>query len=360
MKKLLLIITLLVCVIKISSQEANYNILGNVSLGVSKVYLYALGERTPIDSAVVDKGEFSLSGKTPLYTVLTINLGDYMLPIINDGQPINVDIEKDVFSGSKINEKLYEYDRELNRKYSEPISKIYEELDSLAEDNSQESIEKQKALEDKYEQLSDEMTDDIVSIVRENKDNYIPMVFISQAVYALDYNELQELLSPDKPYHDHPAMVIVKNQASALEKRLPGKMFMDLTLSDSDGSSKELSSWIAKEDYVLLDFWASWCGPCRKEMPNIKENYQKYHKSGLEIIGISLDSNPDAWKSAIKALGLDWPQLSDLKGWKSEAALTYGIRAIPANVLLDKDGKIIAVDLLGRRLSSKLTEIFGF
>ena len=149
-------------------------------------------------------------------------------------------------------------------------------------------------------------------------------------------------------------------QLAALDKRKPGSMFKDMTMNDMDGKARSLSEWCGKGNYVLVDFWASWCGPCRQEMPNVVDNYNKYHAKGFEVIGVSFDSNAAAWKSAVKRLGMAWPQLSDLKAWKSAAASLYGIMGIPANVLIDPAGKIVAIDLRGAGLGIKLKEIYGF
>jgi len=196
--------------------------------------------------------------------------------------------------------------------------------------------------------------------VTANKDNLIPAYYLSQIYYAYDYDELSKVLDPATPYYNHPAMARAKRQLEALEKRKPGKMFMDMTMNDMGGKPQKLSQWCGKGNYVLIDFWASWCGPCRREMPNVVENYAKYHAKGFEIIGVSFDSKAEAWQNAVKMLGMAWPQLSDLKGWKSEGASLYGITSIPSNVLLDKDGKIMAVNLMDSELGEKLKELYGF
>lgn len=139
-----------------------------------------------------------------------------------------------------------------------------------------------------------------------------------------------------------------------------GMTFIDLAMNDDQGKERKLSEWCGKGNYVLIDFWASWCGPCRMEMPNVVANYEKYHAKGFEVIGISFDNNETAWKNGVEALGMKWPQLSDLKGWKSVGASTYGIRSIPSNVLVDGEGKIVAANLRGEDLGAALKEIYGF
>ncbi|MCR5679925.1 MAG: TlpA family protein disulfide reductase [Prevotella sp.] len=136
--------------------------------------------------------------------------------------------------------------------------------------------------------------------------------------------------------------------------------FTDMSIKDMNGRTHKLSEWVGKGNYVLIDFWASWCGPCRREMPNVVTNYSKYHKKGFEIIGISFDQKAAAWKDAVKQMGMKWPQLSDLGGWGSAAVEVYGVYSIPSNILFDKKGRVVAHDLRGEQLGTKLKEIYGF
>jgi peroxiredoxin len=131
----------------------------------------------------------------------------------------------------------------------------------------------------------------------------------------------------------------------------------EIALKDPNGKTIKLSS--LRGQYVLIDFWAAWCGPCRHENPNNVKLYNKYHEKGFEIYAVSLDKSRESWLKAIKDDGLSWIQVSDLKYWKSEAAKTYNVTGIPFTVLLDKEGKIIAKGLRGNSLKKKLEEIFG-
>lgn len=138
---------------------------------------------------------------------------------------------------------------------------------------------------------------------------------------------------------------------------LPGMDAPDIELPDPEGKTRRLSDLRGK--VVLIDFWASWCRPCRAENPNVVRLYGEYHPKGLEIFSVSLDNNRDAWLNAIKSDGLSWPNhVSDLRGWSSAGGRLYGISSIPATVLVDREGKIVARNLRGKDLENKLKEIF--
>ncbi len=132
-------------------------------------------------------------------------------------------------------------------------------------------------------------------------------------------------------------------------------MAPEITMPDTEGNPFSLSSLRGK--YVLVDFWASWCGPCRGENPNVVNAYKKYSSKNFTILGVSLDKKKEAWIDAIKTDGLTWKHISDLKHWDSDAQKLYQFEGIPYNVLIDPQGKILAVSLRGEDLDSKLAEV---
>lgn len=141
------------------------------------------------------------------------------------------------------------------------------------------------------------------------------------------------------------------------EKTAPGRIAPAIAMADKDGKIVHLSDFKGK--YVMVDFWASWCGPCRKENPNVVAAYKKYHDKGFEILGVSLDSKKESWLKAIAADGLTWTHVSDLKGWANIAAAEYGVKAVPASFLIGPDGKVVGRDLRGEALNKKLAELMG-
>ena len=158
--------------------------------------------------------------------------------------------------------------------------------------------------------------------------------------------------------------VVVKRDRSkdaerkAEKEAFIGQQFTDIELGDVAGNLHKLSEYVGNGHWLLVDMWASWCGPCRRDMPNVVAAYEKYHDKGLNVIGLSLDSQRESWVQAITDLNMPWMHLSDLKGWESAVCNVYKTTSIPDNLLIDPQGKIVARGLRDEALHDKLAEIF--
>jgi peroxiredoxin len=172
----------------------------------------------------------------------------------------------------------------------------------------------------------------------------IPMEEVIEAVGYID-NSLQ----------GNSNIKAANKRINAIRGTMVGYKANDFSQSTPDGKPLKLSDFKGK--YVLIDFWASWCRPCRMENPNVVAAYTRFKDKGFTVLGVSMDSNKDAWLAAIKADNLAWPHVSDLKGWGNEVGILYGVKGIPQNFLIDKEGKIVAKNLRGPDLDQKLAEI---
>ena len=216
------------------------------------------------------------------------------------------------------------------------------------------------------------LVEDAITTIQKDRDEQVYASFIRAnpnspvALYALrqyagwDINpdKIEPMLSAlPEALRQAPSALALKEQVEIAKKTAVGKMAMDFTQNDTLGRPVSLSSFRGK--YVLVDFWASWCGPCRKENPNVVKAFQKYKDKNFTVLGVSLDrSNAhDKWMKAIHDDGLTWNHVSDLKFWDNEVAKLYGIKAIPQNLLLDPQGKIVAKNINGEELHSKLDSL---
>lgn len=184
-------------------------------------------------------------------------------------------------------------------------------------------------------------------------------MYLSDPQLTPEIEVAERLLALYDNMQDNNNVKIAANILKGMKNKVVGAPVANLTMLTPDDKEINLTDIVGHGQYVLVDFWASWCGPCCAEMPNVKTAYEKYHDKGFEIVGVSFDAKKDAWMSALERLGMTWPQMSDLKGWDCAASVVYNIHAIPFTILFDQDGKVLATGLRGDELQNRLKDIFG-
>ena len=351
-----------------SSSEAKYSISGkNAPQDGAKVYLVDRLIADAIDSTVVADGTFQLKGKAAKDAFLGIQVEDFdwLFPLINDGVPMEVDFKDSTLTGSALNNKITECDKRNSKAYAR-INQMVQAFVALPKE---EQAAQEEAFVVEYEKAFNDYVDTKLAIIEENKDNLVPVVFIENVAQAAGYEKLNEILESGAPFTKHPFVEDLKAQlkdvmdaevkAEDAKGAIIGKKFLDLEEADTDGNLHKLSEYVGQGNWVLVDFWASWCGPCKAEMPNVVAAYKQYHSKGFEVVGLSFDREKEPWVEAIVEWQMPWIHLSDLKYWKTVAAEVYSVNSIPDNLLIDPEGIVVARGLRGEALARKLAEIYN-
>lgn len=296
----------------------------------------------PENTTKITGGRFSFTGKLPFpdYKLLMVNKQHPPVPFFLENSNITITLnsqapEAAVITGSKSNDEFAAYSK-IYKKYEETI--MNPPADSTMIRAGAQEFEK---------------------FALKNTNSYIAPIAIFRNFQLLgDGDKMEELFKKlSDPVQSTPVGDYIKDQIAKAKKNPMGKVLEDFVQEDTEGKPVKLSS--LKGKYVLVDFWASWCGPCRQENPNLVAAYQRYKDKNFTILGVSLDKARQPWLDAIQADKLTWTHVSDLKFWQNSVAQKFGIESIPQNFLLDPSGVVIAKNLRGVALENKLASLLG-
>ncbi len=366
MKKILSLLAFqLMAAATVMAAQVNYKVTGELpeSFNGCKMYISLVdgGTVVAVDSAVVSNGKFTMSGKmdAPVIGQISATTADgkkHAATIVIEDTPAMVSFADDKLAvrGGRRNQALSFFRTNIEKIMQIPNGEalVKEYRDSTTTKERRDEIIKL------FNETETKFADAAKKFVNENTDNIVGAYVFTNIYSNYEPNELDALMAQAGDEFKNDA--IVKRIVEVLEKgklRTVGRKYTDFAQPDKNGNIHHLSEYVSKSKYLLVDFWASWCGPCRAEMPNVKAAYEKYHAKGFEVLGVSLDNNKDKWLNAIETLGLPWQHLSDLKGWQCEASSIYGVQGIPCTMLIAQDGTIVATDLRGEELEKKLAEL---
>jgi peroxiredoxin len=382
MKKLFILVLILAHAVTFA-QNGAYSIKGKVGkVGKPAVAVFTnLTARTPLDTVYLKKGKFELKGttETPFLASVTLYHNGFPAPAEAGSPPPRTVPGREVFSfyvepgdlqifakdslknsavkGSKLNDE--------NKQLQEAM-KSTDELKKKLQDlirNSTREEQNTDAFEKKYDAIYDELSGVQKKIqlafIKEHPDSWLSLEQIRQAGgYQPDVNEIEPLFNglTERVRNTKTGKEFAENLVK-LHKTAIGQIAPDFTQNNPDGKAVNLSDFRGK--YLLVDFWASWCGPCRQENPNVVKTYNEFKDKNFTILGVSLDreNGREAWLKAIEKDQLTWNHVSDLKFWNNEVAKLYMVRAIPDNFLIGPDGRIVARGLRGDKLREKLAEL---
>lgn len=346
------------------NSKSTYNISGTFlpeTEGSAILYKVSDQEITPIDTCAINNNEFSFEGEIELPELYILGLEGkgYLTQFFNEATSIDMIIYPDsglasVIEGSKSNDLLTVF----NEEYGSQASEMQALRTRFMKAQSVQNTDEMETIRQEAQTIEENLKLYARNFVKENNNTPVgAYVYVWQLMQQADGTEIDSMANFfDASIENSTYVQFIKKKATKSASVVVGQPAPDFELNTPDGMPIALSS--LRGQYVLIDFWASWCGPCRQENPNVVKLYNQYHSKGFEILGVSLDKSKEKWVEAIKKDGLTWPQVSDLKYWQSAAAELYNVKSIPHTVLIDKDGKIMEIGLRGEALQNKLAELF--
>lgn len=372
MKKIVFILTTALLAIACNEVAENEYSLSGSANGIEngkKVFIEVQSETgvTVIDTGVVENGKFELKGQITERDLgfIRIENENISVPFIIENGKINVTIVVDSMQNNKIggtpnNDKFQEF----NEKTLVVVKKKNKfEINNMARMNAAKKSRDTatvKMIMMEYNSFQDEMNVISKKFIKDNPDAYLSVLLLEnflmrQYLTADEIKSYFEGLSDDLKKSKSGKKI--QEVLTSLTTVVVGKLAPDFSGPTPDGKKISLKQSLGK--VTIIDFWASWCGPCRAENPNVVALYNEYHSKGLNIIGVSLDKDAAKWKEAIAKDGLLWPHISHLQQWEEPIAKQYNVQSIPATFILDEKGNIVAKDLRGDALKAKVKELLG-
>jgi peroxiredoxin len=365
MKKVIYLIAIPI-IIGACSSEPHYVINGKIAGADSVTFLLQkreAGNFITLDSAVAHKGSFRMKGgavKYPEMVLLSVKNTRMRTQFFLENSEINVAGKLDSLFDAKITgsktQDEYKGFVDSNKALSDKYTKIYNEYQSANQNGDTASVSR---LEKEADGVQNEMTDLQKTFIKNHPASYVTPSLLAGISYDLEAGELESYLNGlDTAVANTAVIKDLKERVAKLKMVAVGQKAPDFTLNDPEDKPVTLSSKIGSK-LLLVDFWASWCGPCRRENPNVVKVYGEFHKKGFDVFGVSLDQQKDDWVKAITDDKLTWTHVSDLQYWNNAAAKLYAVNSIPANFLLDENGVIIGKNLRGADLYNKVKETLG-